>query len=221
MRRAIYILFAVISISLLLSGCAAKSYWFDFTDEPDLARNDGVWTTQSTNYELIPSTGLILKGIWAAAPHFYNGDFKVEYVFEIKTDDTYYRIIYSLLSSDVDINEADWWGGLCITDFMYNIGDFHLSYVQKGSFYPIATQLPVSQILVYPGQNSVTIEKTGDLFSIELNGVELETGLEVSGYSLDWFCPVIISGYEPMAPWDLIVFKSLEVLYKGEQAPTY
>ncbi|MBP7111095.1 MAG: hypothetical protein KBB09_05980 [Firmicutes bacterium] len=225
MRRAILIFFVVISMILLLSGCAAKSYLFDFTVEPDLARNDGIWTTASANFELTPSKGLILKGIWAAAPHYYDGDFNVEHVFELKENDTYHRGLYLVISSDVHTGDAEWYGGLRIMDEPYTSGDFHITYIQGqysiATLIPITTSVPVSQILVYPGENTVNLQKTGNLLSIKLNGVKLGTGLEISGYNLDWFCPVIATYYETMAPWDLVIYKSMEVLFKGRQVLTY
>ena len=219
-KRSLFIFLLFLSIALILSGCNEKSYFFDFSIEPDLARSDGTWTTQSSNYEIVPSSGLALKGIWAAAPHFYNGDFEVRYEFEIKTNDSYRRQINLLLSSGVDFNWADWWGGLCVADIGYNPGDFRLYFWDTGSLYPIGLPGPVEDVLVYPGENIAVLKKRGDVVAVTLNGTALNYERTITGYNLDWFCPVICTYYEAMAPWDIVIYKSLEVVYKGEHELT-
>lgn len=144
MKGRFFAIFVIsISLSIAVSGCTAKTYMFDFTIEPDLARSDGEWTTASSNYSL-SSAGMILKNIWAAAPHLYNGDFEVEYSFAMKTSSTYHVQVNLLLASQVDFNSADWWGGFCITDAGHQAGDHRLYFWENGALYPITTTVPVT-----------------------------------------------------------------------------
>lgn len=102
MRLARFISICCLAASLLLfSGCAGKSYFFDFTAEPDLARADGIWTTTSSNYSLEEEDGLILKNAGASSPHFYNGDFTVTWVFELGYSGLYHRSMFFYLGSEV------------------------------------------------------------------------------------------------------------------------
>lgn len=222
LARLVTICFLAASLALF-SGCLSKSYFFDFTEEPDLSRADGTWTTGSASYSLDEEDGLILKNIGAAAPHFYNGDFKVTWVFELGDTDTYHRSMYFYLGSEIGYPlppDTDWYGGIAMADAQYSVGDYHFIYICNGFSTNITLSKPVDEIVVSPGLNTMVISKTGDTLSFSLNSVELGPDFTIEDYNQDWYCPQMLTFYEPASPWNLVVYKDFEVKYKGNQILT-
>lgn len=217
-------LFALCFLSaslVLFSGCMSKTYFFDFTTEPDLSRADGTWETGSPEY-IIDENGLVLKNNDATGPHYYNGDFEVTWKFELDQDLTHNRTIYLFLASETGFPPSpgtEWFGGLSITDDQYPEGDFHFYFVCNGTTTAIPLLGPVSDILNCPGLNTLVIRKNGNILRFIMNDEEIGPEFNITDYYKDWFCPQVVTYYDQLAPWDTIEYKSFEVKYKGEQIP--
>jgi len=220
MRYLRILMMAALVLALsLAAGCGEKIYLFDFTTETDLSREDGTWTAGGMDYVLSPD-GIALQNAWVAAPHLYNGDFTVSFKFQLLEDISYNRTAAFILASGTNFLLAEWSGMIVISDDQHDPGDFQLSQIKDGYTTVITPSRPVDDILEYPGLNTMEIKKRGDLLTFKLNGIALGDGILIEGYYLDWLCPQMTTFYEIGSDMDNVVFKSVEVRYKGDAVPS-
>jgi len=205
-------LIGIISIAIItsLSGCKPKVWVYDFALESSLIRGDEEWHPNSDNYSF--SSGLILDDAGVVAPHYYNGDFSVTLDFKLDTSPSDTAYIEFLLLSYA--GGMEWEGGILIPDAGSATSTLYLFMYtpSTGSQYP--GSVPIAALLYEIGDNTIKIDKVGDLLKFSVNGTLIASCLLIVGYERDSLYPYFGCFYVEA---DECVFKTVTIEYKGDQ----
>ncbi len=208
------ILIILISVLAFASGCINNGYFFNFRTEDDFARGDGTWETQNSNYEF-GSAGLLSSECWAAAPHFYDGDFTVTWKFSLDVVDSTTETLEIFLSSKAGWSGADWYGGIAFWSMGTPSAVYSIYYNPGGDLTYPDFEISYDGILDETGLNEVQIIKAGSWLSFKINGISIGDGFAITGYDFDMFCPNVWC-YQNMTDRS-ILFRSIEVQFSGGQ----
>jgi len=209
----------IIPIALMLmlafiSGCINKGYFFNFRTEDDFVRDDGTWETQNSNYEL-RSDGLLISECWAAAPHFYDGDFTVTWKFSLNVVGGIAETLELFLTSKVSWEGADWYGGIVFRNMGTPSAGYSTYYNPgEGLVFP-DLDLSYDGILDETGLNEVQLIKVGSWLTFKINGTSVGDGFAITGYDFDMLCPNTWC-YQNMADHSILL-RSVEVTFSGGQ----
>ena len=163
-----------------------------------------------------------MEGLWAVdtnltAPYGYKGDFTCTYEFFVNTaagssiDWIYFVLVDDKWQESVPVNK---FFGFTI----HRLGDAPEYSVWQGTtpwdFINVDTVPPG---LKNNGINELTIKKTGDQFSVSMNGEPLGTMTILPGNAVEYWYPAINGTYDYLIPYG-IFFRKLTVKYtKGNE----
>jgi len=202
----------IVSLMLTAAGCS-KTYFFDFTEEEDLIREDGTWSSVC-NLFVLSSEGLFMAPDWVSAPHVYSGDLTATVRFDLNTDHdnfvSYFEIYLS--TTNVFLNSEGFAGisfsnvGIDTSTFII----FHGNKDQGGTAYQ-GPQTPIPALNTV-GLNTLVIEQKSGVFTFWLNGAFLAT-FNPSRYDTDLYCLTIGSSQDSQN--DCLFFRDVKIEYKG------
>ena len=205
----------VVSLSLVLaSGYLSKRHVYNFVNEGDLERYDGDWYAYSGSYDF--DDGLILDGIYVAAPFFFTGDFTGQLNFNLDAEESDSGMIEYYYGTQQSWPGSDWLGGIVIN----NIGDpsvyYRTYYRDNDTLYFVEEEIPCEGIINNPGSNTIKIFKKGDSLEFELNGTAIGAPYAIIGNTSGLYCPHI---YGWSSDETSIIFTYFEVKYEGDMIP--
>lgn len=181
------LILVVTSMLLLTAGCT-KTYYFNFTKEDDLARNDGTWSSYDDSYKHTVE-GLFPYAAWVAVPHVYSGDLTATIKFELNTNSANsVPKVEFYLSAKNGWFESDGYAGIAIDDIglaSTNFDVYHANYSQGGLYY-LQDQSPVPG-LDPVGINTLVIEQKSGALSFWLND-EFLAAFNPTRYNVDLYC---------------------------------
>jgi len=207
MKSLRWMLLVVVALSLVsLSGCLNKSYFFNFTREPDLERADGDWIEHTDGEYELSSDGLELWNNMVSAPLGFKGDIAVIVRFELNVNSDSNADLEILIAAGIDDNDP------CMGIDIYRLGseDEYYSIFKFGvSLYGHISPIPV---LNRNGMNEFRLMKTGDMLEFRLNGVTLMDDVPIIDYCFDVFSPHLYCWQ--VHDSDALYIKSIRVNYE-------
>lgn len=213
----IWALLAVIFLAFSLTSTtqSSNSYFFDFTKEADLLRDDGNWSTFNKSYTQT-SSGFLLHNCWASVPHIYKGDLVATVKFELNVSAANLASMDIYLSASAGYEISDGYAGIKLID----LGGPNQRYSIFNGHKPDAYAVIVGNISPIPkvitnGMNELKIVKKGTAFEFWLNGSAITSGIVPPLYNSDQYCLAIWSGQDLAKK--AIVYKSVLIEYDGIQ----
>jgi hypothetical protein len=213
MKIAAVVLVAL--LAALLSGCLAK-YSFSFLDEEDFVNGQGAWYHESLGHSF-EVQGLWLKHTQLTAPYAYKGDFTCTYEFYANTT----------LGSSIDwmyfvLVNAKWQDEVPVEKFfgftIHRYGDKPEYSVWQGAatwdIYNINTDPPG---MINGAVNTVEVKKTGNVFSVRMNGNLLHTMTMLTANDTTYWYPAIYGAYDFLLPYGFFIRKFTIEYTKGNE----
>lgn len=204
---------ALILVMLGTAGCE-KSYYFNFTLEKDLLRNDGNWIASNDQFELTGG-GLLMNGCYILAPHLYEGDVEVYVKFNLDVDpgSSGADMDFSLYSPIGTDNEC----GISIS--LKNLGTVDEGYLISNS-----GGMQVDMLVPYnapiPGLNNgevnvLKIVRKLGRFYFYINDIPVGLNLDATLYTSNLGCLWMLCQQDPME--EQVLIKDVKIIYEGER----
>lgn len=208
MKGLKWALLATLALILLsTAGCLNKMYFFDFTSEPSLDREDGSWVERYEDDFELSEDGLELWNNMVSAPVGFKGDLELTVVFKLNVNVDASANLEILLAADIGDNDP------CMGIDIFNMGldsEFYSIFKYSVPLYGEISPIPV---LHRGGTNEFKLTKTGNLLKFWLNGVTLMANVPIVDYGFDIFSPHIYCLQEEGS--EAIFIRSVRVRYDG------
>jgi len=202
----------IVSLMLTAAGCS-KTYFFDFTEEVDLVRDDGTWSSFG-NPVVLSDNGLFMAANWIAVPHVYSGNLTATVRFDLDTDqDNYVPYFEVYLSAKNGFSNSQGYAGISF----YNVGqdtafyNIYHSNSSEGTTNYLESQTPIPGIDTV-GLNTLVIEQRGGILTFWLNDAFI-VAFNPSRYNVDLYCLNIQSTQDSQK--SCLFYRDVKIEYEG------